>query len=113
LKAADVQATLRSHPYRYFPVLLEGKTPQVLSRKEVELAMAERRDARVEGAITCLPTQTIRELQVLLVESHQGVVLVFDHAGGSLLGVVTLHDLLRAEMAMGKESEDSGSSVIG
>ncbi|MDB6065802.1 MAG: chloride channel protein [Pedosphaera sp.] len=113
LKAAEVQAVLRSHPYRYFPVLLDGKPPQILSRKEAELAMAEGRVARVEGAITCLPTQTIRELQVLLVESHQGVVLVFDHEGGSLLGVVTLHDLLRAEMAMGKENVDGESAVMG
>ncbi len=54
--------------------------------------------------MTCLPSQTIRELQMLLVESNQGLVVLLDRPGGSVLGMVTLHDLLRAEVSMGREN---------
>lgn len=95
---------LKNHPYRYFPVLQPDKPPLIVSRKEALDALAAKRPVRAEPAVTCLPSQTIRELQLLLVESNQAVVLVLDRPGGNVLGLVTLHDMLRAQVALGKET---------
>lgn len=107
LAGAELRKVLQGHPYRFFPVMISDK-PQMLSRKEVEAALTENRAPRVEPAITCLPTQTIRDLQMLLVEAQQAVVLVLDAPGGKILGLVTLHDLLRAQVSLGRETNQGG-----
>ncbi|HZV34912.1 MAG TPA: chloride channel protein [Verrucomicrobiae bacterium] len=104
LDGASFDDLLRHHPYRYFPVMLPGKPPLIVSRREAEAALAEKRPVRAEPAATCIPTQTIRELQLLLVESNQQVVLVMDNPAGKILGLVTLHDLLRAQTSLGRDS---------
>jgi CIC family chloride channel protein len=105
LDSAAFQDLLGKHPFRYFPVVEDGKPPLMVSRREAEAALAEKRPIRAEPTVTCLPSQTIRELQLLLVESNQQVVIVLDHPGGKMLGLVTLHDLLRAQVSLGKETE--------
>jgi CIC family chloride channel protein len=50
--------------------------------------------------MACLPSQTIRELQGRLVESTSLVAVLLDQPGGKVLGLITLHDLLRAQAAM-------------
>jgi CIC family chloride channel protein len=77
----------------------------VLTRKEAESAIAEKRAPRLESAVTCLPHQTIRELQSLLIESSSLLVIVLDEPKGRMLGLVTLHDLLRAEVNIAKGGE--------
>jgi CIC family chloride channel protein len=104
LDALELQKSLREHPYVYFPVVLPDKPPQILARREAELAFAEKRPIRTEPATTCLTSQTIRELQLLLMEANQGLVLVLDKPNGKILGLITLHDLLRAQVSLGKEA---------
>ena len=90
---------LRAHPYQRFPVLREGALAGILSRKEVEAAATEKRPPRLDAAVTCLPNATIRDLQSLIIESSSLMVVVVESKGGKILGLVTLHDLLRAEVA--------------
>jgi CBS domain-containing protein len=54
--------------------------------------------------VACLPNQTIRQLQAKLIDSTSLIAVVLDQPGGKLLGVVTLHDLLRAEVGFAKET---------
>jgi CIC family chloride channel protein len=89
--------------------MLPEKGCQILARKEAMAAVAENRPAKLEPAMVCQPSQTIRELQMLLVSSNQGLVVVVDGAG-AVIGLVTLHDLLRAEVAMGRENAGSKSA---
>ena len=78
----------------------------ILTRKEAEAALAEKRPPRLEAATTCLPGHTIRQLQVLLIESSTHLVVLTDADGQAVLGVVTLHDLLRAEVEKARTSEE-------
>ncbi len=50
--------------------------------------------------MTCLRNQSVAELQARLIESNSMIVVLLDRPGGQVLGVVTLHDLLRAQAAM-------------
>jgi CIC family chloride channel protein len=106
LDAAGIHKLLNTHPYQRFPVTREGKLAGILTRKEAEAARAEKRAPRLEPATTCLPGQTIRQLQALLIESSTGLVVLTGAEGQAVLGVVTLHDLLRAEVEKARTSEE-------
>jgi CIC family chloride channel protein len=91
---------LRQHPYQRFPVVQNGALSGVLTRQEAERALAEKRTPELEPAVTCVPGDKIGALQGKLIESNSQIVVLLDRPGGQVLGVVTLHDLLRAEAAM-------------
>jgi CIC family chloride channel protein len=95
-----IQELLRLHPYQRFPVVHQGKAVGILTRKEAGAAVTEKRPAKWEPIITCLPQQTIRVLQGKLIESSSLMTVVLDQPDGKVIALVTLHDLLRAEVAM-------------
>jgi len=97
LAPASVQQILKSHPYERFPVIQDGKPTGVLTRKEAQAALAEKRPPKLEPVTTCRADQTIRDLQTLLINSTTQFVVVVDDQG-AIRGVITLHDLLRAEV---------------
>ena len=101
---AELSQLLRKHPYQRFPVVLNGGLTGILTRKEAEAALREQRPPQWESAVTCLPRQTIGDLQHQLIESSSLVVVLLDHPGGRVLGLVTLHDLLRAQTALSKSA---------
>jgi CIC family chloride channel protein len=106
LDPAEIRKLLQAHPYQRFPVATAGRLAGILTRKEAEAALAEKRLPRLEAATTCLPGQTIRQLQALLIESSTGLVVLTAADGQAVLGVVTLHDLLRAEVEKATASEE-------
>jgi CIC family chloride channel protein len=97
LAPGSIQALLKTHPYERFPVVQAGKPTGVLTRKEAQAALAEKRAPKLEPVTTCRADQTIRDLQTLLINSTTQFVVVVDQ-DGAVQGVITLHDLLRAEV---------------
>ena len=95
------------YPYRHFPVMDDGRLKGIVSRTEVVAALEEHRQPRLEKPVTCEPGQSIRESQTRLIQSSTGTVVITDDSGNKLLGIVTLHDLLRAQMGMA-EREGAG-----
>lgn len=106
LDETALRKTLQEHPYLQFPVVLDNQLKGVLTREEAEESLAEKRAVKLKPAVTCLRDSTIGKLQHLLIESATQFVIVLDCAGGKVIGLVTLHDLLRAQTAMAQESED-------
>jgi chloride channel protein, CIC family len=106
LNASEIQKALKTHPYQRFPVTKEGTLAGILTRKEAEAALAAKRAPRLEPATTCQPGHTIRQLQALLIESSTGLVALTGADGLAVLGVVTLHDLLRSEVEKARSSEE-------
>jgi CIC family chloride channel protein len=92
-----LKALLKAHPYSRFPVFTEGRLAGVLTRAEAERCAQNSLPPQLGPALTCQPHQTIRHLQHLLIESSTFMVVLVDQTGGRVLGLVTLHDLLRAE----------------
>ena len=76
LAPTEIQKLLKAHPYQRFPATRGGALAGILTRKEAEAALAEKRAPRLEPATTCLPGQTIRQLQALLIESSTGLVVL-------------------------------------
>lgn len=104
LSAAALAVLLRKQPYERFPVVQADQLQGVLTRDEAQSALREQRAPRLEPAVTCLPHDSIAHLQSLLLESTSLVVIVLDRPGGKPIGLVTLHDLLRAEEALAGKS---------
>ncbi len=98
----EVEKILAAYTFANFPVIQDGKPAGVSSRTELAAALAEKRTPRLAPVIRCEPRQTIRELQTLLLDSPTGMVIVCD--GQKLLGIVTLHDLLRAQINAAQNS---------
>lgn len=106
LNASEIQKALKTHPYQRFPVTKEGTLAGILTRKEAEAALAAKRAPRLEPATTCQPGHTIRQLQALLIESSTALVALTGADGLAVLGVVTLHDLLRSGVEKARSSEE-------
>jgi len=106
LRPETLRALLDSHPYRYFPVARDGRLEGVLAREDAAAALARQTSPPLQPAVSCLPTQTIQQLQMLLIESVHGMVVALDKPGGAILGLVTLHDLLRAQVSLAKNSSE-------
>jgi CIC family chloride channel protein len=106
LDPESLTAVAKAHPYRCFPVLHEGKASRMLHRDELLKAVAEARAPKLEAAVSVIPGQTIREVQTRLIESPGGIVVLTDGPEGRMLGIVTLHDLLRAELAAAERATE-------
>ena len=91
---------LENHPYRHFPVVVEDKLLGVATRDAIEAANAEHRPVKLLSVPACRPGDTIRECQGLLIESPTATLVLTDKPDGKVLGIVTLHDILRAQVAM-------------
>lgn len=98
--AETLKAILEQHPYRYFPVLGDGVVKGMAARDEIESALAEQRDPRLQDARACRPSDSIRASQTTLLESPTNTLLLTDPASGKVLAIVTLHDILRAQVSI-------------
>jgi CIC family chloride channel protein len=104
---ASYREFLMKHPYRYFPIVREDRVEGVVSRNELETAVAEGRPPRLDPVVTCRPGDSIRECQTKIIQSNTGTLVVIDESKSKMLAFVTLHDLLRAQLAV---AEREGSS---
>jgi CIC family chloride channel protein len=104
LEPVEVEKVLKAHTFGCFPVMNEGKLAGIAMRAELAEAQAEKRAPKLAPIVRCGPRQTIRELQAMLIESPTGMVVVCDAGSGKLLGMVTLHDLLRAQINAAQSS---------
>ncbi|MBV9491986.1 MAG: chloride channel protein [Verrucomicrobia bacterium] len=93
LDRAAVAKLFAAVPYRHVPLVLDGKVAGVISRNEV--LNTEHPTVRREPAICVAPSATIREAVQQMVNESQELVLLTDVPDGKLLGIVTLHDVLR------------------
>jgi CIC family chloride channel protein len=103
LSAEALVKLSRAYPYQRFPVAKDGKPLGILVRKELEAALSEKRPPKLDPLVTCLPQETIGQLQRKLIDSTSLMVVILDQPEGRVLGLVTLHDLLRAQVVLAKE----------
>jgi chloride channel protein, CIC family len=89
---------LDEKPYACFPVVdTEARPLGLLTRAEAKAAAAENRTPRLAPAICVRRETSIHDVQHRLIDSPEGVVLIQAGADNRIIGLVTLHDLLRAE----------------
>ncbi len=105
LAPEGLRRLLAERPHDRYPVVdAEGRPAGVLTRDEAERAAASGQAPRLHDAETCAKETPIAAVQRQLAESPDQIVAVVDGAG-RVCGLLTLHDLLRAQIAA-QESGD-------
>lgn len=100
LQPETLRQMFDQHPFANFPCLTDNRVTGVISRKDVERALLIGDDALPEPAVTAMAEESIGEIQNRMIQSGAGLIVLCDEQQ-NLLGVVTLHDLIRAQMAYG------------
>jgi CIC family chloride channel protein len=103
LELKPLQSLLRNHPYTQFPVVVDGQIRGVLTREEATRAIREKRPPVLVEATVCRPELSLRDVETQLIESKTGFLLLQAQAEGALAGILTLHDILRAQQAAAEE----------
>jgi CIC family chloride channel protein len=97
--AEDLRKILEQPAYSRFPIASGSEVRGILSRHEAQAALVENREARLDPAVFMSPREPIRQAQNALLQTPSSMVLIRDGPSGPILGLVTLHDLLRAQLA--------------
>lgn len=105
LDHAELKKLLASTPYQRFPVVIDGRLQGAIHRVDVELAMLQSREPRLYAVPTASPDETIEVAQSKLILAEGGMLAVMQEKTGVMLGVLTLHDLLRIEEQFARAAE--------
>ena len=99
---------LTTHRHERFPVVVDSRLVGVIGRRATEAALAAGRTPVPEPAAICTAKTSLREIQTRIIESPSQFAVVVDQEGpeSRVVGLLTLHDILRAEMLFAREQEE-------
>lgn len=100
LEAEEMRRKLECFPFNSFPLLAQGKVQGIVTREELAKALSSGAPPQVLKPAFCHPEQTVREVGRKFLESSAWVLVVLDYRTGDVRGIVTLHDLIRAQAAI-------------
>lgn len=102
LSRQAMSEAVRKYPYNVFPVVIDGRLEGLLSRKSImdSLRSATYSPPELQRAVTCFPAQTVSEVGDKFLETPVNVLVLVDPTDSSIMGIITMHDLIRAQAAM-------------
>jgi CIC family chloride channel protein len=100
LSESHLRDILENHPYNYFPIHIGDEHIGLISRDQIEKILDQKEVLNIPSAITCYPNQSVRDVENKFIESPHGVIVVLNEQTGGITGIVTLHDLLRAQASI-------------
>lgn len=107
LESSELKKLLAQHPYQRIPAVIDGHLQGAISRTDVETAIQQSRKPRLFTVATASPDETIEDAQLKLIQSESGMLVVVQEKTGAVLGVLTLHDLLRIEEQFARAAESA------
>jgi CIC family chloride channel protein len=103
LEPAAMQELLDEHTHERFPVVIDLKLRGVITREHMERVVKHGEDPIIDPVATCRRDATIREVQGKIIESPAHMVVIIGGLDEVPIGMMTLHDILRAEILFTKE----------
>lgn len=100
LAPENLKKAVERHPFAYFPLVRDGRLSGIVGRGDILAALPAGRAPEIRRAVTCHPDQTVREVGDKFIESPSNILVVIDRETGSVTGIVTLHDLIRAQASI-------------
>jgi CIC family chloride channel protein len=107
LEKATLENAVAKFPYTRFVHQVEEQPPGIVLRDDIALALKQMRAVPIHASPTCLRSDSIEHVQRQLVDSLHGIVLVLERDAGRVAGLVTLHDLLRAQQGFAAQHSES------
>ena len=102
LAPENLRLVLEKNQFKRFPVVEGERVIGCVTREEAAAAIAGNRLPVLEKAALCKRSQTIGEVARLLIEAPGGFAVL--QAGDKPAGIITLHDLLRAQETLAARS---------
>ena len=100
LQEHDLRDLLDKHPFRAFPVVMDGKLKGIITREEITEALEHQNQPQLEEPVTCTIDQTVHAVADAFIASPSGVIVLTEPVTRALVGIITLHDLLRAQASI-------------
>jgi CIC family chloride channel protein len=100
LDPEEMRAKLDGYPFNSFPLLEKGKVKGIVTREALARALMAGTAPEVRKAVFCFPDQTVRDIGRKFLESSTYVLVVVDKETKAVKGIITLHDLIRAQAAI-------------
>ncbi len=100
LSETALKDILINHPFNCFPVEIDGVLKGAVTRVEIEAALAQKRQLFIEPATVCFDDDKLRNIENKFIQSTSGMVIVVSKKDSSMIGLITLHDILRAQAAI-------------
>lgn len=86
-----------------FPVVIDMKLKGVITREHMERVIDQDEEPIIDAVATCRREATIRDIQHQIIESPANMVVIIGGLDEVPIGIMTLHDILRAEIMFTKD----------
>ncbi|MGB4703883.1 MAG: chloride channel protein [Candidatus Saccharicenans sp.] len=96
----DLKQIIDKHPFNNFPVIENGQVTGILNRDKIKAFLSGKAPLEIWPAVFCYEDETIKDVGNRFLESPANILLVRAREGGALVGIITLHDLIRAQAAV-------------
>lgn len=100
LDEKEIREIVDRCPYNVFPIIEDDKICGIVTREDINNALREGKSPQIHSAGICYSDQTVKEVGNKFIESVVPVLIVLDRATNGIKGIITLHDLIRAQAAM-------------
>jgi len=110
--ADHLREILDRHPYQCFPFQADGNRLGLITREQMESLLEGGKGTDIPAAVTCSPEQSVRDVSMKITEAPQDFIILLDEKTGKIAGIVTLHDLLRAQQTiLDEHGSESGRAT--
>jgi CIC family chloride channel protein len=97
----NLHQAIDRYPYNNFPVEIDGKLKGIVTRQQILESLINKETPEIRKVVTCFSDQTVREIGDKFVESPANVLVVVDKENEEAIrGIITLHDLIRAQASI-------------
>ncbi len=96
----ELKATVKNSPYQCFPYINKSAHFGVITRHEITASIKENRDPVILNTELCFQEQTLSEVSDKLIQSSSPIIIVVSKNNSEIKGILTLHDILRAQAAV-------------
>ena len=103
LSPAAITKLLAESNHSCFPVVIDRKLKGAITREHLQRVVDFGEEPIIDAVATCRRDDTIRDVQSKVIESPANMVVIVGGEDEVVIGLMTLHDILRAEILFTKE----------
>ncbi|MDI6697449.1 MAG: chloride channel protein [Candidatus Saccharicenans sp.] len=100
LSSDELRKAIKKYPYNNFPFIENGQVNGILNRDKIKAFLSGEMPLEIWPAAFCYEDETIEEVGNRFLECPANILLVRRRDDSNLVGVITLHDLIRAQASV-------------